>query len=200
MLRNIGKQSGNPWSQCRRRKKLPWPTRLFPSAGREMSLLSCRVLCPCSHSLQLYSSANSRKRRLGGVMVKTCDSECRGSPSLVWSFYATTLGKLLTLQGWVDAISFHIYASCLSSSSTIWYRSRASIVCGWECNRRSGVALVMRQGLQWFIHLRLRAHGLRTLCSFTSRILVLSVITTLQTFGDVEAMRCRRFPLSTLLR
>jgi len=31
--------------------------------------------------------------------------------------------------------------------------------CGWEGNRRSGVALVMRHRLQWFIHLR--AHGLR---------------------------------------
>ena len=47
----------------------------------------------------------------------------------------------------------------LSSSSIIWYRSRAVIPCGWEGNRRSGVALVMRHRLQWFIHLR--AHGLR---------------------------------------
>jgi len=31
--------------------------------------------------------------------------------------------------------------------------------CGWEGNRRSGVALAMRYDLQWFIHLR--AHGLR---------------------------------------
>ena len=31
--------------------------------------------------------------------------------------------------------------------------------CGWEGNRRSGVALAMRHKLQWFIHLR--AHGLR---------------------------------------
>ena len=31
--------------------------------------------------------------------------------------------------------------------------------CGWEGNRRSGVALAMRHRLQWFI--RLRAHGLR---------------------------------------
>jgi len=31
--------------------------------------------------------------------------------------------------------------------------------CSWEGNRRSGVALVMRHRLQWFI--RLRAHGLR---------------------------------------
>ena len=30
--------------------------------------------------------------------------------------------------------------------------------CGWEGNRRSGVALAMRQRLKWFIHLR--AHGL----------------------------------------
>jgi len=31
--------------------------------------------------------------------------------------------------------------------------------CGWEGNRRSGVALAMRHRLQAFIHLR--AHGLR---------------------------------------
>jgi len=31
--------------------------------------------------------------------------------------------------------------------------------CDWEGNHRSGVALTMRQRLQWFIHLR--AHGLR---------------------------------------
>ena len=30
--------------------------------------------------------------------------------------------------------------------------------CGWEGNRRSGVALAMRHRLQWFI--QLRAHGL----------------------------------------
>ena len=30
--------------------------------------------------------------------------------------------------------------------------------CGWEGNRRSGVALAMRHGLKWFINLR--AHGL----------------------------------------
>jgi len=29
----------------------------------------------------------------------------------------------------------------------------------WEGNRRSGVTLAMRHGLQWFIHLR--AHGLQ---------------------------------------
>jgi len=31
--------------------------------------------------------------------------------------------------------------------------------CGWEGNRRSGITLAMRHGLQWFIHLR--AHDLR---------------------------------------
>ena len=31
--------------------------------------------------------------------------------------------------------------------------------CGWEGNRRSGVALAMRHRLQWII--QLRAHGLR---------------------------------------
>ena len=34
----------------------------------------------------------------------------------------------------------------------------AVMPCGWEGNRRSGVALAMRHRLQWFIHLR--AHGL----------------------------------------
>jgi len=33
------------------------------------------------------------------------------------------------------------------------------MLCGWEGNRRSGVALAMRHRLQWFIHLR--DHGLR---------------------------------------
>ena len=31
--------------------------------------------------------------------------------------------------------------------------------CGWEGNRRSGVALAMHHRLRWFVHLR--AHGLR---------------------------------------
>ena len=31
--------------------------------------------------------------------------------------------------------------------------------CGWEGNRRYGVALAMRHGLQWFTHLQV--HGLR---------------------------------------
>jgi len=35
----------------------------------------------------------------------------------------------------------------------------AVMPCGWEGNRRSGVALAMRHRLQWFIYLR--AHGPR---------------------------------------
>ena len=42
----------------------------------------------------------------------------------------------------------------------IWYRSRAVTPCGWEGNRRIGIALAMRHRLiQLFI--QLRAHGLR---------------------------------------
>ena len=38
--------------------------------------------------------------------------------------------------------------------------------CGWEGNRRSGVALAIRHRLQWFIHLR--AHGLdREMSTYT---------------------------------
>ena len=33
------------------------------------------------------------------------------------------------------------------------------MTCGWEGNRRSGVALAVRHRLQWFIYLR--AHSLR---------------------------------------
>ena len=40
--------------------------------------------------------------------------------------------------------------------------------CGWEGNRRSGVALAMRYRLQWFIHLR--AHGLRKADEHAPRI------------------------------
>ena len=35
------------------------------------------------------------------------------------------------------------------------------MLCGWEGNRRSGVALAMHHTLQWVIHLR--AHGLSEL-------------------------------------
>ena len=59
-------------------------------------------------------------------------------------FQVTTLGKLFA----------HVL---LSTRSIIWYRSRASPLCGWEGNRRSAVGL--RRRLQWFIHLR--TYGLK---------------------------------------
>jgi len=42
--------------------------------------------------------------------------------------------------------------------------------CGWEGNRRSGVALAMRHRLQWFIHLR--THGLDKQMSTPPTLLV----------------------------
>jgi len=47
----------------------------------------------------------------------------------------------------------------LSPSSKFGTGQGAVMPCGWEGNRRSGVALAMRHRLQWFIHLR--AQGLR---------------------------------------
>ena len=47
----------------------------------------------------------------------------------------------------------------LSPSSKFGTGQRAVMPCGWEGNRRSGVALAMRHRLQWFIHLW--AHGPR---------------------------------------
>ena len=57
------------------------------------------------------------------------------------------------------------WASCshtrapLSPSSKFGTGQGAVMPCGWEGNRRSGVALAMRHRLPWFIHLR--AHGVR---------------------------------------
>jgi len=47
-------------------------------------------------------------------------------------------------------------ASCLPllPSSNVGTGERAVMPCGWEGNRRSGVALAVRHRLQWFIHLR----------------------------------------------
>jgi len=46
-----------------------------------------------------------------------------------------------------------------SSISGTGQRARAAMPCGWEGNRRSGVALAMHHRLQWLIHAR--AHSLR---------------------------------------
>ena len=45
----------------------------------------------------------------------------------------------------------------LSPSSIIWYQQWGVMPCGWEGNRRSGVALAMRQTL---VVLHLRAQGM----------------------------------------
>ena len=42
----------------------------------------------------------------------------------------------------------------LSPSSIIGTGQGAVMPCGWEGNRRTGVALAMHHRLQWFIHLR----------------------------------------------
>ena len=50
-----------------------------------------------------------------------------------------------------QVVHTHVPLSPSSKSGT----SQAAVMsCGWEGNRRSGVALTMRQRLQWFIHLR----------------------------------------------
>jgi len=85
----------------------------------------------------------------GGVVVKALDLRHRRSrvrlPAL--HFQVTTLGKLFT----------HM---CLCHQAVKFRTGQGTVMhCSWEGNRRSGVALAVRYGLQWFIHLR--AHGLR---------------------------------------
>ena len=46
--------------------------------------------------------------------------------------------------------------------------------CGWEGNRRSGVALAMRHRLQWFIHLR--AHSLREMSTPPTLLIVYDIL------------------------
>jgi len=55
-----------------------------------------------------------------------------------------------------QVVHTHVLLSPSSKSGT---GQGAVMPCGWEGNRRSGVALAMRHRLQWFIHLR--AQGLR---------------------------------------
>ena len=80
------------------------------------------------------------------VRLLARDTNGRGFDSRSFHFQLTTLGKLFT----------HVP---LSPSSIIWYCGQGVVMpCGWEGNRRSGVALAMCHRLQWFIHLQ--AHGL----------------------------------------
>jgi len=70
-----------------------------------------------------------------------------GFDSRPFRFQLTTLGNLFT----------HTRASVTKQYSFVPVKG-AVMPCGWEGNRRSGVALAMRHRLQWFVHLR--AHGL----------------------------------------
>jgi len=59
----------------------------------------------------------------------------------------STLGKLFT-------------HTCLCHQAVQFGIGQGAVMpCGWEGNRRSGVALAMRHRLLWFVHLR--AHCLR---------------------------------------
>ena len=87
------------------------------------------------------------RRKSSSLERWTCDSEGRGFESRPFRFQLTTLGKLFT----------HV---CFCHQARYFGTGQGAVMpCGWEGNRRSGVALAMRHRLQWFIHLR--AHGLR---------------------------------------
>ena len=85
----------------------------------------------------------------GGVRLRywTCD----------WKVASSSSGRsTIRQQPWASCS--HTRAP-LSPSSKFGIGQGAVMPCGWEGNRRSGVALAMRHRLPWFIHLR--AHGLR---------------------------------------
>jgi len=69
----------------------------------------------------------------------------RGFDSRPFRFQVTTLGKSFTHTHTHQAVHFGTGQGVV-------------MPCGWEGNRRSGVALAMRHRLKWSIHLR--AHGL----------------------------------------
>jgi len=70
----------------------------------------------------------------------------RGSDLQPFRFYVTTIGKLFT----------HV---CLCHQAVQFGTTQGAVMpCGWEGNRRCGIALAMRRRLWLFIHLR--AHGL----------------------------------------
>jgi len=80
------------------------------------------------------------------VRVLARDTKCRGFDYRAFHFHVTTLGKLFT----------HV---CLCHQAVQFGTGQGAVMpCGWEGNRRSGVALAMQHRLQWFIHLRV--HGL----------------------------------------
>ena len=110
-------------------------------APRETQMSS--VLCPFSSILSDFD---------GLQVVYRSESRTRASKghefnSRLFRFQATTLGKLFTRV-------------CLFPNSATWYGSvSGDALYRWEDNRRSGVAVAMRQKLQWFIHLRAHSQG-----------------------------------------
>ena len=80
------------------------------------------------------------------VRMLARDTKGHGFDHQPFHLQVTTLGKLFT----------HI---CLCHQTVYFGTGQGAVMpCGWEGNRRSGVALVMHHRLKWFIHLC--AHGL----------------------------------------
>jgi len=79
----------------------------------------------------------------GGVMVATLDSRLKGSRVRL---------PAVPLSGNNPRQVVHTHVPLPPSS--IGTGQRATMPYSWEGNRRSGVALVMRHRLQWFIHVR----------------------------------------------
>ena len=103
-------------------------------------VITCVCVCVCLLDITVS--------RGGYVMVRVLahDTKGRGFDSRPFRFHVTTLGKLFThMRLCHQAVQFGTGQG-------------AVMPCGWEGNRRSGVALAMRHRLQWFI--QLRAHGL----------------------------------------
>ena len=76
------------------------------------------------------------------VTASDLSSTGRGFDSQPFHYQVATLGKLFT----------HM---CLCHQAVQFGTGqRAVMLCGWEGNRRPGVALAMHHRLQWFIHLQ----------------------------------------------
>ena len=75
----------------------------------------------------------------------------RGFDSRPFHFQVTTLSKSFTQT--------HTHTHTHTHQAVHFGTGQGVVMpCGWEGNRRSGVALAMRHRLKWSIHIR--AHGL----------------------------------------
>jgi len=75
-------------------------------------------------------------RATNEALRMACDTKGRGFESRPFHFQVTTLGKLFT----------HTHASV--TKQLLVPVKGPTATCGWEGNRRSGVALAMHHGLQ----------------------------------------------------